>query len=50
MGLVLKRSFKGNHIWVPPIPQQIKNAEQTGMSAEQIKKQCIIYEKDEHRH
>ena len=48
MGLVLKRSFKGNHLWVPPIPQQIKEAEQIGMSAEQINKQCINYDKNGH--
>jgi hypothetical protein len=49
MGLVLKRSFKGNHLWVPPITQQVKDAQQLGMSAEKIKKACINYDEIEHR-
>jgi len=49
MGLVLKRSFKGNHLWVPPIPQQIADAKAHGMSAEKIKKACINYDEEEHR-
>lgn len=29
MGIVLRKSFKGDHFWIPPIPKQIKDAKKS---------------------
>ena len=32
MGIVLRKGFKGKHLWIPPIPQQIDLMKKQGYS------------------
>lgn len=36
MGIMLRKSFKGTHIWIPPIRRQIEDALKLGMTNEKI--------------
>ena len=48
MGIVLASNFKGQHFWIPPIPQQEKNMRYLGYSEEEINSLGIEYDKDKH--
>lgn len=39
MGIVLRKSFKGDHFWVPPIPKQLEDAKAV-MSDQEVKRMC----------
>lgn len=36
MGIVLRKSFKGRHFWIPPIKKQIQDAINSGFETEKI--------------
>lgn len=48
MGIVLRKSFKGQHFWIQPIPQQQKDMLALGFSESEIKQLGIDYQEDKH--
>jgi hypothetical protein len=36
MGIVLKKSFKGEHFWIPPIPIQIQDSIKASLEISKI--------------
>lgn len=48
MGIVLKKSFKGEHFWIPPIPKQIKDSYDSKIEDKIIKEKCIKFDIKNH--
>lgn len=48
MGIMLRKSFKGNHLWIPPIADQIEESLKLGWTEQQIQESLIKYDKKAH--
>jgi len=46
MGLVLRKSFKGKHVWIPTIPDQILKAHKEGLSQKEINAHLAFFNKE----
>ena len=47
MGIVLRKSFKGDHFWIPPIQKQIADS-LPFMTKDEIEANCCNYDRSKH--